>query len=83
MENSDVQRYFMFDDFYTGVQPENDIPEDARINHEFRYKAFLLLLVFLIPTLVILAELVSGQFTGWWSEAVQPHLPQMDRIVTF
>ena len=71
------------EDLYDGVQPENDVPEDVIIHLELRYKAFLLLLVFLIPTLVILYELVSGQVTGTWAHTVQPHLPQFDRIATF
>jgi hypothetical protein len=71
------------EDLYDGVQPENDIPEDSNLNLELRYKAFLLLLVFLIPTLVIIYELVSAQVSGTWVHTVQPHLPQFDRIATF
>lgn len=72
-----------FDEQFDGVQPENDIPEDANFNQDLRYKALILLLIFLIPTIVMLYELLTGQITGWWVEAVQPHLPQLDQIVTF
>ncbi len=66
-----------------GVQPENDIPEDADFGHDLRYKALLLLLVFLIPTLVLVYELLTGAVSGWWMKSVQPHLQQLDAIVIF
>ncbi len=66
-----------------GVQPENEIPEDADLGHNLRYKALLLLLIFLIPTLLLVYELFSGAVSGWWMQTVQPHLQQLDGIVTF
>ena len=78
-----VNGRFMNEEHFDGVIPENEAPEEVNLEKELRFKALLLLLIFLIPTLVILYELLSGQITGPWMETVQPHLPQMDQIVTF
>jgi hypothetical protein len=72
-----------YDDF-DGVQPENDLPEDMDLNeHTLRYKAILLLLAILIPSLFIAFELLTGQISGWWVHSIQPHLHQLDQIVNF
>lgn len=69
---------------FDGVQPENDIPEDADINHyALRYKALLLLLIFLIPTLLFIIEVMTGSLSGLWTEKIQPFLPQLKSIVSF
>ena len=75
----------MMEDYsFDGVQPENDIPEDTDINRqELRYKALLLLLIFLVPTILITIELVTGSLSGWWVDKIQPHLPQLKSIVNF
>ena len=74
----------MGDHPFDGVQPDNSIPEDADINQqELRYKALLLLLVFLIPTILLVIEFLTGSVSGWWRETIQPHLPQLDTIVSF
>lgn len=69
---------------FDGVQPENDIPEDADINRQtLRYKALLLLLIFLIPTLLFVIEVMTGSLSGLWTEKIQPFLPQLKSIVSF
>ena len=74
----------MEDYHFDGVQPENDIPEDVDINQqELRYKALLLLLIFLIPTILIVFELMTGSLSVWWIDKVEPHLPQLKTIVSF
>ena len=74
----------MEDYHFDGVQPENDIPEDMDINRqELRYKALLLLLIFLIPTLLLIIEVMTGSLTGFWVEKIQPYLPQLKSIVSF
>jgi hypothetical protein len=69
---------------FDGVEPDNSIPEDAEVNQRgLRYKALLLLLIFLIPTVLVIVELLTGSLSGWWVKTIQPHLPQLDRIISF
>ncbi|MCJ7625598.1 MAG: hypothetical protein MUO76_19055 [Anaerolineaceae bacterium] len=76
----------MSDDFedVDGVQPENDLPEDYPLeNRTIRVKALILLLVFLIPTIILLVEIATGGISLFWRQSIEPFLPQLDRIVNF
>ena len=76
----------MLDDFdgLDGVQPENDLPEDYPLeNNAIRVKALILLLIFLIPTIIFLVEIATGGISLFWRQAIEPYLPQLDRIVIF
>ena len=69
---------------FDGVQPENELPEDAPIGRgSIRLKALLLLLVLLIPTFLIVFEIATGQISLFWEETIKPILPQLGDIVTF
>ena len=65
-----------------GVQPENETEEDED-EGGLRYKALLLLIIFLIPTIIVLVNLLSGNVQAGWMQTVHPHLPQMDQVLTF
>ena len=67
-----------------GVQPENDLPEDAPIEHRsLRFKALLLLLVLFIPTILFILEITTGRISLFWQDSIQPILPQLYNIVNF
>ena len=71
-------------DFFDGVQPENDLPEDAPIERRsLRFKALLLLVILLIPAFLIIFEIATGQISLFWEETIRPILPQIDNIVIF
>ena len=70
----------------TGEMPgethENNIPVETR-NRFYQYRAVILLLVLLIPALIAAYQLISNQLSNEWVHAVQPHLPQLDSVITF
>jgi len=59
------------------------IPGEVILDRANRIKAVLLLIIFLIPVVLALYELITQQVTGDVIEVVQPHLPQLDKIITF
>jgi len=64
------------------LEPE-DIPEAITPQGGHRLKAVILLLIFLIPILLAVYELLSHQISGNFVQVVQPHIPQLDTVITF
>ncbi len=60
-----------------------DIPEEITPERGYRLKAVILLLIFLIPILLAVYELLSHQISGNFIQVVQPHIPQLDTVITF
>ena len=76
----------MWDDFegFGGVHPDDDLPEDIQPGrHGIRIKALVLLLVFLIPTIILILRITTGDVVLFLKEAIEPHLPQLDAIIHF
>jgi hypothetical protein len=65
------------------IEPEIENPEEVETSsHILRIKALVLLVVFLLPTLLILLELLTGQVSGLWNRTNLPPLPNF-KIVYF
>ena len=60
-----------------------EIPEEITPEGGYRLKAVILLLIFLIPILLAVYELLSHQILGNFVQVVQPHIPQLDTVITF
>ena len=65
-----------------GETPDFEITVGKR-KRLFQYRAVILLLVLLIPALIATYQLVSNHMSNEWVHAVQPHLPQLDSVITF
>jgi hypothetical protein len=66
-----------------GIEPEYETTDEGNAAGGIRYKTVILLLVFLIPMLITAFQLLSNQISGDFVHAVQPHLPQLDTVITF
>ncbi len=65
------------------IETENEYLEEQEENpHALRIKALVLLVVFLLPSLLMLLELLTGQVSGWWNKTNLPPIPNF-KIVYF
>ena len=65
------------------IETENEYLEEQEDNpHALRIKALVLLVVFLLPSLLMLLELLTGQVSGWWNKTNLPPIPNF-KIVYF
>ena len=73
----------MENELLEGIEAEYETTNDGSEIGTMRYKVVILLLVFLIPMLIAAFQLLSSQVSGDFVHAVQPHLPQLDTVITF
>lgn len=66
-----------------GIPEVSEPPETELIETGFRLRAFILLLIVVIPIVLAVYELVSAQISAQTLQTVQPHLPQLDKVITF
>ena len=65
------------------IESENEYTEELETSSQaLRIKAFVLLVIFLLPTLLIILELLTGQVSGLWNKTNLPPLPNF-KIVYF
>ena len=63
------------------IQYENENPEEMEADHRgLRIKSLVLLFIFLLPSLLIILELLTGQVSGWWNKANLPPLPNFKLV---
>ena len=63
------------------IQSEYDYPEDFKpSSQDLRIKALVLLLVFLLPSIFIILEVLTGQVSGWWNENAVPLIPHIELV---
>ena len=60
---------------------DEDVHDGIPVNGlEIRLKAFLLLMIFLLPSILIVIEFVTGSVSGWWNRSVLPMLPFLKQV---
>jgi hypothetical protein len=65
------------------IESETENPEELETSsHALRIKALILLVIFLLPTFIIILELLTGQVSGLWNRTNLPPLPNF-KIVYF
>jgi len=65
------------------IQYEDEYPDEMDNDHrDLRIKSLILLFIFLLPSLLIILELLTGQVSGWWNKTNLPPLPNF-KIVYF
>lgn len=71
------------DDLYEGVRPDDLYEDETDPEAGLRMKSLVLLLVFLLPTLLVVVELLTGKISGWFGHAVQPTPTILPTLVHF
>lgn len=70
------------DEIQEYIEPQ-DLSENTDVGGGYRFKALILLIIFLIPILIAAYELINHQLSGELFDTIQPHIPQLYRVILF
>ena len=60
---------------------EDENPTQAVYSgRELRLKSLILLFVLMLPTFLIILEILTGRVSGWWTEKAAPLLPHIELV---